>query len=224
MGVFKNEVGRPSNEVIKKRNILKVVCFILVVIILLLVAYIVNDKGLLNNNKTTTTKNIKETTTTQKIESFDISKIIVNKEKDDPLEFGDVYVYDKKVDIKSVLDIGNVKSLDDIAVFEANYPDHTLLVIVDKKGEILYKTTTISELYCSYSKVGCYGYKVNDNKITFTTAILGQDPEYVLCNSNSDYNFYEYEMTYENGILSSPKVITSMTAKDIINKYNIDCK
>ncbi len=44
MGVFKNEVGRPSNDVIKKRNILKFICFILVVIILLLVAYIVNDK------------------------------------------------------------------------------------------------------------------------------------------------------------------------------------
>ena len=58
MGVFKNEVGRPSNETIKKRNLLKVVCFILVVIILLLAAYIVNDKlNIVNTkNKTTTTK------------------------------------------------------------------------------------------------------------------------------------------------------------------------
>ena len=65
MGVFKNEVGRPSNETIKKRNLLKVVCFILVVIILLLAAYIVNDK--LNivdvknkDNKLTTTKKNEE--------------------------------------------------------------------------------------------------------------------------------------------------------------------
>ncbi len=68
MGVFKNEVGRPSNETIKKRNILKVICFILVVIILLLVAYIVNDKlGINGNNgnknRTTTRKDeVKEET------------------------------------------------------------------------------------------------------------------------------------------------------------------
>ena len=33
MGVFKNGVGRPSNETIKKRNIFKAICLVLVLII-----------------------------------------------------------------------------------------------------------------------------------------------------------------------------------------------
>lgn len=44
MGVLKNDVGRPSNDVIKKRRILKGIIAILVIIICSLVAYIVNDK------------------------------------------------------------------------------------------------------------------------------------------------------------------------------------
>ena len=51
MGVFKNGVGRPSNETIKKRNILKIVCVILVVIIIGLICYILNDKGIIKINK-----------------------------------------------------------------------------------------------------------------------------------------------------------------------------
>ena len=77
MGVFKNEVGRPSNETIKKRNIFKFLCFVLVVIILLLVAYILNDKGLLNNNETTTKKDI--TTTKVASEELDVNSDEVMK-------------------------------------------------------------------------------------------------------------------------------------------------
>lgn len=44
MGVFKNGVGRPSNETIRKRNIFKGICLVLVLIVIILVAYIVNDK------------------------------------------------------------------------------------------------------------------------------------------------------------------------------------
>lgn len=43
MGVFKNGVGRPSNETIKKKNIFKGICVILVLVIVGLVAYIIND-------------------------------------------------------------------------------------------------------------------------------------------------------------------------------------
>lgn len=49
MGVFKNGVGRPSNEIIRKRNIFKGICLALVLIVIVLVAYIVNDK--LKSNK-----------------------------------------------------------------------------------------------------------------------------------------------------------------------------
>ena len=60
MGVLKNGVGRPSNETIKKRNILKIVCVILVLIIIGLICYILNDKGIIkinNDNKKVTEQN-----------------------------------------------------------------------------------------------------------------------------------------------------------------------
>ena len=60
MGVLKNGVGRPSNETIRKRNILKVVCIVLVLIIIGLICYILNDKGIIkinNDNKKVTEKN-----------------------------------------------------------------------------------------------------------------------------------------------------------------------
>ena len=47
MVMFKNSVGRPSNETIKKRNIFKVVVLILFIIIIGLVVYILNDKGII---------------------------------------------------------------------------------------------------------------------------------------------------------------------------------
>ena len=65
MGVFKNEVGRPSNETIKKRNIFKGICVLFVVVIICLITYIVDDK--LNvkntnqpNNKTANESNYKD--------------------------------------------------------------------------------------------------------------------------------------------------------------------
>lgn len=48
MGVFKNGVGRPSNETIKKRNIFKGICVLLVLIIIGMTVYILNDKGIIN--------------------------------------------------------------------------------------------------------------------------------------------------------------------------------
>lgn len=55
MGIFKNEVGRPSNEVVKKRRIIKCVIAVLVIIIFGLLAYIINDK--LEETKTNSSKN-----------------------------------------------------------------------------------------------------------------------------------------------------------------------
>lgn len=67
MNLFKNGVGRPSNETIKKRNIFKGVCVVFGLIIILLVGYILNDKGIINlNNKKTSDNNTDITTTTKK--------------------------------------------------------------------------------------------------------------------------------------------------------------
>lgn len=57
MSLFKNEVGRPSNETIKKRNIFKGICVVFGLIIIGLVVYILNDKGIITFNKNGQNKN-----------------------------------------------------------------------------------------------------------------------------------------------------------------------
>ena len=70
MGVFKNGVGRPSNETIKKRNIFKGICVLLVLIIIGMTVYILNDKGIININS----KDDKKTNnTTKESEELDIN-------------------------------------------------------------------------------------------------------------------------------------------------------
>ncbi len=77
MGVFKNGVGRPSNETIKKRNIFKGICVLLVLIIIGMTVYILNDKGIINisgkdNKKTVDKKTDKDTTKESKKEKLDL--------------------------------------------------------------------------------------------------------------------------------------------------------
>lgn len=76
MGIFKNDVGRPSNETIKKRNIFKGICVLLVIIIISLVCYILNDKGIITFNKHEQNKNDNDkiVTTTKKENIIEISK------------------------------------------------------------------------------------------------------------------------------------------------------
>ena len=74
MGVFKNGVGRPSNETIKKRNIFKGICVLLVLIIIGMTVYILNDKGIIKfNNKINDNSNKTTTVTTKKEIQEDIS-------------------------------------------------------------------------------------------------------------------------------------------------------
>lgn len=67
-GVFKNEVGRPSNETIRKRNALKAICIVLVLIIIGMGIYILNEKGIIviNIGKESKTNNKSETKSTKK--------------------------------------------------------------------------------------------------------------------------------------------------------------
>ena len=80
MGVFKNGVGRPSNETIKKRNIFKVICVLLVLIIIFLVGYILNDKGIISINNNENTKKVennnKKISETKEISNKDAEKVM----------------------------------------------------------------------------------------------------------------------------------------------------
>ncbi len=51
----------------------------------------------------------------------------------------------------------------------------------------------------------CYKYEVNGNKVKFMVSDLGQDSS-TACVTNYDKDvLIEYEITYKNGELSSPK-------------------
>ena len=59
MGVFKNSIGRPSNEVLRKRKILKTVCVTLVLIVAGFICYVLNNTGIINiTNKENSLKTI----------------------------------------------------------------------------------------------------------------------------------------------------------------------
>ena len=51
MRLFKNQVGRPLNETIKKRNVFKGLYLLMFIIIIILVIFILNDKGFIKINK-----------------------------------------------------------------------------------------------------------------------------------------------------------------------------
>lgn len=81
MGVFKNGVGRPSNETIKKRNIFKGICVVLFIVIIGLVVYILNDKGIINisgkdDKKTVDKKTDKENKKEEKLSDEEGKKIV----------------------------------------------------------------------------------------------------------------------------------------------------
>ena len=80
MGVFKNDVGRPSNETIRKRNIFKGICVVFGLIIIALVGYILNDKGIINlSNKNTKSSNEIVATTKEVAKEENLSDEEVNK-------------------------------------------------------------------------------------------------------------------------------------------------
>ena len=73
MGVFKNGVGRPSNETIKKRNVFKGICILLFIVIIGLVVYILNDKGIININSKDDKKTVDKKTDNDTTEELDIN-------------------------------------------------------------------------------------------------------------------------------------------------------
>ena len=214
MGVFKNEVGRPSNETIKKRNIFKGICVLLIIVVICLIAYILNDKGIFNNEESNN-----KTTTKRSVETFDKSQIVTKKHDDD--NFVDVYVYGKKLNFEGALGVLRVEVIEDAAVIEIGTISGPFLFIVNKSGEVLYSAVQDGGyLYCPKEKTSeCYDFKVSDNKIKFYKDSLGQDKLRV-CSADDNFEaLVEYELTYENGKVTE-KEINKITAKEYIEKHN----
>ena len=102
MSLFKNEVGRPSNKTIKKRNIFKGICVIFGLIIIGLVGYILNDKGIINlTNKNTKSGNEITTTTNEVVKQEKLSDEEVKK------IFDKYNLYTNWLDIFNIEEVSN---------------------------------------------------------------------------------------------------------------------
>ena len=239
MGLFKNEVGRPSNETIKKRNIFKGICALLVIVIIGLMGYILNDKGIinLNNNKNggnekvvTTTKKI-TTTVENKSEGFDKTKITVKNIGDNGIidNAKEIYIYGNKLDYNYVTDdIINAIPIDDVVLLELDGINGNYLLLVNKSGRVLfdfkqddmsYKEGNI-DYYCSE----CSGYKIKNNRVIAIITNFGFDGiEYGACKlHNSEEVIKEIEAIYKDGEVTT-KVLKSLTGQEYVKKHNIDC-
>ena len=236
MSLFKNEVGRQSNETIKKRNIFKGICVLLVLVITGLVGYILNDKGIINlsnktnnsNEKVVTTKQITTTKSeTSDNDDFDLSQVSI--EKICPAECTEkLFIYGRKIDIDAVVNYGKFLALGDLLVIERNIAGEpgNSLVVYDKKGNQKAEYADFGYLVCP-SNYGfdndCYDFKVEDNKLKYTMVLDGQDASGICGEYNNKESFMEYEVEYSNGILSKPKKIKSLTGRQLISNNNINC-
>ena len=239
MGVFKNGVGRPSNETIKKRNIFKVICVLLVLIIIVLVGYILNDKDIIHVNK----KEEKKPSTKRivKEEKVDVNKIkIVDKNR--------LFYNNKEINLNIInsdeenyFEIKNVKEFDSIALFNIYFNNGTILVAMNSKGKIIavFAGSDIqeSQVFVKHDDIinlslSFYGkhvsnqkdtdfYKINGNKITIYSNNLG-DEICVICTAKENDSVISSDTyTYENGTFVKEKSKILKNAKEYREDENI---
>ena len=236
MGVFKNEVGRPSNETVRKRNIFKGICALLVIVIIGLVVYILNLKGIITFNKSIQNKDNSEKTTNQitttksstsENDTFDLSQVSI--EKICPAECTEnLSIYGRKLSIDGVVNYGKYYALGNLLVIERDIVSEpgSTIVVYDKNGTQKAEYGDFGYRVCP-SNYGfdkdCYDFKVEDNKIKYTMIVDAQDASTICGEYNNKESFMEYEVEYKNGILSKPKKIKSLTGKQLINNNNIKC-
>ena len=232
MSLFKNEVGRPSNEIIRKRNIFKGICVLLVLVIIGLVGYILNDKGIItiNNTKNNNKKNNSEVTTTTKqnnvLETEALAKELFNDMNSLTTSL-DVLSNDRNLDYWSyfyTFDKINKKSVDNniklALAFRKYFVDSFGLASgdIEKQNEIeqkILKQEVDSSIINEKYKV-LFGENIDDYNIN--AEVLGFSIKY-----NSDKKKYSFTGT-EIGDASSAMVLTKITdtkiESDRIEVYN----
>ena len=186
MGIFKNGVGRPSNETIKKRNIFKVICVLLVLIIIVLIGYILNDKEVDNKEPKTTTKSTNKTDS--KYKNFEFVKstsVTDNFGKTYKIENGRVSIASDSGEKTYVNDLKNAKY---IVGFNWSIHDADWCIVVLSSNGVLYDVTgekaeevkfnkKIKELY--YEDIADY-----DKQVTGLLYVLTADDELLKVNVN----------------------------------------
>lgn len=84
MGIFKNEVGRPSNEVLKTRKIIKTILLIIIIVFAFLGGFVINNYVSTKDVDDKTQNNIKiESETKKQIDKNEAKKILDNFVYDD---------------------------------------------------------------------------------------------------------------------------------------------
>ena len=163
MGLFKNEVGRPSNETIKKRNIFKGLCVLLIIVIICLITYILSDKGFINLDNKKQNSNNEVKTTTKKVIKEEVVENAVDSEKIMTETFGsgysrlgqsvgqDNYVInynDNKIKTLAIISSSNYGRNSDICdYFECKkYDDLDDLYLIDEGNIPYYKEIEVFEL------------------------------------------------------------------------------
>ena len=174
------------------------------VIIIGLIVYIINNKNV--ESKSSDSSNTNITDNVEYAEKFDVSKITTkdlgkNQWLNNKIE---IYIYGNKLYYDYLTDsIKNAEAIGDAVLLELN-GDGGYLLLVNKSGKVLSDFGLkdgmlyygVNKEYCP----DCYGYKVNNNKITVNVTDLGQDVEYTICKNNYYKNvFKEVEVTYKDG-------------------------
>lgn len=229
MGVLKNDVGRASKKTKIIRGVLKLIGVLIIIVAAFYVGYVVNDK---QNNKVSKKDNEKTTTTpvsTKNKNMFNEDQVTTKSIGSDGFFENaiEVYVYGNKIDYEYETDeVISITPIEDVAVIELSGSDFNYLLLVNQDGKVIYDFERSNDYYyCSDSVYSseCYKYEVNGNTVNFMVADLGQDT-YTTCVTNYDKDvLIEYEITYKNGELSSPKKVSSITGEEYVEKHNIDC-
>lgn len=219
MGVLKNGVGRPSNETIRKRNLIKIMFIILILVIIGLIGYILVDKKIItiNGNKNVAKDDV-PITTEQNKEEMDIE----SKEVEDlyaPFSYfmhdaSDEELYKKDVVLSS--DLSN--EYKNRLAFAYMYNKLGQTKTYDGKNK-LYDDYEVEFRYLKSSKLEKYyteffGKDVKYNKVSFNSHSIdnlemtynSKDDSYYEDGNVGDRTYYRYAHELYKAVKSGNKI------------------
>ena len=201
MGVFKNGVGRPSNETIKKRNVFKGICILLFIVIIGLVVYILNDKEKIDNNAL---KKIDENKSLVYDASYDYDKTNYNIATHKKIN-----IYENSFNLLGMQETNSTNYYDDLKVPFINI-DNDAAKDVNKKIKLLYdnyinqiEKHTIKDINNGIDEVGIprfyidYKTYINENVLSVIITHAGIGTTAV------SFNYTSYNFSLKDGKLLS---------------------
>ncbi len=219
MGVLKNGVGRPSNETIRKRNIIKIMFAILILAIIGLIGYILVDKGIITiNGNEKVAKDETPVNTEQNKEEMDIE----SKEVEDlyiPFSYfmheaSEEELYKKDVVLPSDLSNEYKNRLAFAYMYSKlgydNVYDGENKLYDDYELEFLYlKSSKLEKYYTEffgedvkYSKVSFNSYSIDTYEMTYNS----KDDSYYAADFASDFTPYRYAHELYKAVKSGNKI------------------